>query len=84
VALSNAERQAAFRARKREEVVRDQPDPTLARLRARILELEEEVRHLKTELAKRPRIAEKPRQTSPSDNLVVAAWAHSQPAPKRR
>jgi hypothetical protein len=84
VALSNAERQAAYRARKRQEVVRDTPDPTLARLRARILELEEEVRHLKTELAKRPGIAEKLRPTNPSDNLVVAAWANSRPAPKRR
>jgi hypothetical protein len=53
VALSNAERQAAYRTRKRE-AAREQPDPPIARLRARILDLEEEVRHLKAELAKRP------------------------------
>jgi hypothetical protein len=62
VALSNAERQAAYRARKRE-AAHEQPDPPLARLRARILELEDEVRHLKAELAARP-----PRETRGSFN----------------
>lgn len=57
MALSNAERQAAYRARKRQE----KPDPKaprdaepLAVATHRIAELEAEVRHLKTELAKRP------------------------------
>jgi len=53
MALSNAERQAAYRRRLRE-VAHEQPDPPVARLRARILDLEEEVRHLKAELASRP------------------------------
>ena len=51
MALSNAERQAAYRARKRAEVAPEPQDPPEARPCA---DLEEEVRHLKAELAKRP------------------------------
>jgi hypothetical protein len=41
-----------YRRTRRE--VAEAADPTVARLRAHILDLEEEVRHLKAELAKRP------------------------------
>jgi uncharacterized small protein (DUF1192 family) len=46
----------AYRARNHvtTEVAEEHEDPPVARLTARILELEEEVRHLKAELAKRP------------------------------
>jgi hypothetical protein len=60
VGLTNAERQAAYRARKRAEVAPEPENPPEARLRARILELEEEVRHLKAELALRSRVAPRP------------------------
>lgn len=53
----------------------EQADPTLARLRARILDLEEEVRHLKAELAKRP---DQPRLSDPPFNSRPFS-----PAPKR-
>ena len=91
MALSNAERQAAYRARKRKAVAVEQPDPQLARPCARCLQLEEEVRHLKAELAKR--------NTAPlrltaarlgatviglSENPITAAWSHSRPVPKER
>lgn len=83
MALSNAERQAAWRARQRLEVVEAQPDPTPARLRARILELEEDVRHLKAELAKRgPGALNPPHQSHLSEPDMTAAWARSRPVPK--
>jgi hypothetical protein len=49
----------------------------------RIAELEEEVRHLKAELAKRPSVGAitmKPRD----DLKMTDAWAHSRPVPKKR
>lgn len=63
---NSAEYQRAYRARTkaRREVAPEQPDPPEARLRARILELEEEVRHLKAELARRP----EPKPSGPSFN----------------
>ena len=55
MALTNAERQAAYRARRRE-VAPEQPDPTVARLRAQVRDLTDEVRRLKIELARRPAV----------------------------
>jgi len=43
-----------YRARHKPEVAPEPVDPLVARLRARILDLQEEVRHLKAELARRP------------------------------
>lgn len=83
MALSNAERQAAYRARKRGEVAPEPEDPIVARLRARNLELEEEVRHLKAELAKRavPHYSSAPPflQSEPGFNTRPFT-----PVPKRR
>ena len=53
MALSNAERQAAYRARRRGQVPKATGD-ALAVAQQRISELEEEVRHLKAELTRRP------------------------------
>jgi len=54
---NRAEYMREYRARNHVTTVEVAPepgDPPVARLRERVLELEEEVRHLKAELAKRP------------------------------
>jgi hypothetical protein len=64
---NSAEYQRAYRARQRAKraEVAEPADPTVARLRARILELEEDVRHLKAELAKRPIVGSAPSAPPP-------------------
>ena len=77
MALSNAERQKAYRDRKRG-VAPEQPDPPPARPPClRCLELEEEVRHLKAELAKRPVIV--PPNAFPSGFTTIEPGFNSRP-----
>jgi hypothetical protein len=65
MALSNAERQARWRARHRPEVAAEQPDPTVARLRAHVEFLEGEVRRLGAELNTVPNPFDRPFNSRP-------------------
>lgn len=95
MALSNAERQAAYRLRRRAEAeaavpapkaVRDALPTPLAVAEARNRALEEEIRHLKAELARRPqfptiieRVARPPEPPEPDGHFNTRPFT---PVPK--
>ena len=62
----------------------DDAKPLIGHRKTRIGELEDEVRHLKAELAKRPTgtTARTSNATDPED-VIRTAWSHSAPVPKR-